>query len=83
MHPPIRLNNLLEVQSKLFIPTITEATRFSNNDRDVPSCIDRIRINLLNCSRSGIINMDFTDDCPTFINLTLRSKVKHNAAIKF
>ena len=63
-------NYLFSLNSKLFLPAITNPTRFSSDlDNSRPSCLDHIFTNKFDNLDSGIINFDFTDHNPTFIHL--------------
>ena len=76
-------NYITALEFELFISTITKATSFPNKDIDVPYCNDHIWMNLIDCSRSGIINMDLIDHCPTFRHFTPTCSVMHKAPIEF
>lgn len=53
-----------------FLPTITKPTRFPPDDQHcVPSLLDHIWINMVSRYRCGILSIDISDHCPTFIKL--------------
>ena len=76
-------NYLSLLHSLNFLPVITRPTRFSNNIvNDTSSNLDHIWINKLNPFFSGILCMDISDHCPTFINFfqqlnSINSDKKH------
>ena len=61
-------NYLAMMRSHCLMPVITRPTRFSNDENsDSSSNLDHIWFNGLNSFLSGIITIDITDHCPTFI----------------
>ena len=61
-------NFMAQLNSLNFLPTITIPTRFSPNDSSVPTLLDHILINRLDKFTSGVLNIDLTDHCPSFIH---------------
>ena len=58
-------------QSHHYFPVITKPTRFSATDNHLPSLLDHIWYNSLNIFESGIVSLDLTDHCPTFLQIPL------------
>ena len=82
----LRLNSAISIlsTSKYVEDThITQATRFSPNDNEIPSLIDHIWYNALHICNSGIISYNATDHCPTYLQLPCNtSDSKNNELIK-
>jgi hypothetical protein len=69
------------MQSLHFLPLITKPTRFPPNDQSCnPSLLDHIWSNSLCNYSSGILALDITDHCPTFVQIpipvNLNEKIK-------
>ena len=65
-------NYVTQLNSLFFLPTITKATRFpAELSSSAPSNLDHIWINKLVKFKSGILDIDFTDHCPTFLHFSL------------
>ena len=61
-------NYLAMMRSHCLMPVITRPTRFSNDENSTSSSnLDHIWFNGLNSFLSGILTIDITDHCPTFI----------------
>ena len=59
------------MRSSHYVPVITKPTRFSSDDRHVPSLLDHIWLNYPLTYESGIILNDITDHTPTFIRFNI------------
>ena len=71
------------MQSLSFLPVITKATRFPpGNAAGSPSLLDHIWVNTIRTFSTGILNIDITDHCLTFINFPIVSKV-HKIKLSF
>ena len=69
-HNTHRITEFMEMMQALsFVPLITKATKFPNDDNSAPSLLDHIWFNSLTPFSSGIIAIDLTDHCPIFLNL--------------
>ena len=66
------------LQSHCFIPSITKATRFAPDSQTLASSLDQIWTDSLSCSISGIIDLDITDHCPTFLNFNVPTPLKQD-----
>ena len=65
----LQVNNYLScLYSSHFIPTITKFTRFPANNQS-PSNLDHIFFNKPQNFVSGVLNIDITDHCPTFLHI--------------
>ena len=72
-------NYLSLMHSFNFLPVITRPTRFSNNIlHNTFSNLDHIWINKLNPVMSGILCIDISDHCPTFIFFHYNKKLINN-----
>ena len=64
-----------------FFPTITKPTRFQLHNQ--PSNLDHIWVNSLNPLVSGVLNLDLTDHCPTFLLFNFNSDKPVNSDIVY
>ena len=59
------------LQSFHYLPVITKPTRFSPNSSVQPSLLDHIWFNGSCIYKAGIVSLDITDHCPTFIQIPI------------
>jgi exonuclease III len=77
-------NLVATLQALHFLPTITKPTRFpSDNMPGNPTLLDHIWCNMLSRYWSGILSMDITDHCPTFICLFVASQPNEKVKLSF
>jgi len=69
------------LQTMNFLPAITKPTRFPSGDVHCqPTTLDHIWINGFQNYVSGIISLDITDHCPTFISI--KTKIQDCGKVK-
>ena len=72
-------NNFTQtMQSLHFFPTITKPTHFPQIDTQTPTLLDHMWFNSLSFYCTGIINLDWTDHCPTFLQIILPESANIN-----
>ena len=72
------------MQAVTFTPVITKATRFPPGaSAGTPSLLDQIWINRLGVFTGGIICIDTTDHCPTFLNIPVLSELNDKIELSF
>ena len=74
------VNNYIScLNSFNFIPVITKPTRFAPNDPNQnPSTLDHIILNKPISFKSGVLEWDHTDHCPTFIYFNILNNSSQN-----
>ena len=81
---PHVVNFLSIMQSLNFLPTITKPTRFPIDDQPGnPSLLDHIWFNSICKYCTGILSIDITDHCPTFIKICIAVPPKEKVKLEF
>ena len=72
------------MQSVTFTPVITKATKFPPGAlAGTPSLLDQIWIIRLGVFTGGIICIDTTDHCPTFLNIPVATELDDKIKLSF
>ena len=83
LESPIVNDYLAGFQSSYFLPAITNSTRFPASAGNFsPSNLDHIFFNKTQYYESGILKIDITDHCPTFLHLPFFLNKPNNVKIK-
>lgn len=78
------INLVSSLQTLHFLPVITKPTRFPADESiGSPSLLDHVWLNTLSRYCSGILCVDITDHCPTFVSLFVPQKNVERIKLSF